>query len=541
MFSTNLERSIIHLPWPSKLVHQEVHQGPYPHLGQGAQQQVAPVQRDSITTGTPYMRLMLFHTHKLWPCPSSKWFTEIGQLYGQNHCGLILGSHPLVQVYCLRHHILCDQGYDQLPDLTPVLGLGSGLQHHHAGAHPHQILAHIINRELVPQSKKMRNHVIKNKANHIRLFTFHGYKEFDEIKNITFNNIAIHDHYSPLLAVVANDHKLSEQVQHLNLDPGAVQETVKQPLRFQSSTKVSPVRYKTVDIGQNVFSPYLGEMLLKKMAATDAAKLELLPDNHQQPAHPHHGLPLDKPGSRQVHRLHHHQENSASTITSYPGQPKTNQKGYKNSTNMGTSLMRVQDNNGPQHQVLVPLPMQHLQLPVHELSAEIKLAHNHHLLLQCDLRPVDPSVVLLFNIQAIKQLCPHHAGIVDHHHRREVYDPEGGHRLHEAPGTPPLQASFHLKLYLVKFISLRMRSPSPPCSCASCLGRISLSPTSSPSPLLSGLPSILQNWPHSPAISWDCLFAKYSCSSCDSVNRYHGCRLHLFGKSREISEHFDKH
>ena len=30
--------------------------------------------RDSTTTGTAYTGIMLVHMHKLWPCPSSKWF-----------------------------------------------------------------------------------------------------------------------------------------------------------------------------------------------------------------------------------------------------------------------------------------------------------------------------------------------------------------------------------------------------------------------------------------------------------------------------------
>ena len=110
---------------------------------------------------------------------------------------------------------------------------------------------------------------------------------------------------------------------------------------------------------------------------------------YHQHAHPHHGLPLDKPELRQVHHLHH-------------------------------------------------------QLAEHERGAEIKLAHDHHLLRQGVLRPVDPSVVLLFNIQqAFQLLCPHHAVIVVHLHCREAHNPES-HCLHEVPGTPPLKASFHL-------------------------------------------------------------------------------------------------
>ena len=67
---------------------------------------------------------------------------------------------------------------------------------------------------------------------------------------------------------------------------------------------------------------------------------------YHQHAHPHHGLPLDKPELRQVHHLHH-------------------------------------------------------QLAEHERGAEIKLAHDHHLLRQGVLRPVDLSVVLIFNIHKI--------------------------------------------------------------------------------------------------------------------------------------------
>ena len=390
MFSTYLGRSILHQPWPSK--RRNVHQNPQPHLDQETQQ-VKPIQRDSITTGTSYMRLMLIHTHKqLWPCLSSKWFTEIEQLHSYNHHGLSHGHLPLIQVNCLLHHILCVQCSDKLFNLTSVLGLASGLQYHHAGADQYQPLDHIIHGELVPQSDKMRDHMTKYKGDPIRftvirLFTFSGYNEFDVVRNITFNKYQ----GDP----INTRHSIAIIIHHLNLhDLGAEGKLA------QEHHPLLQYEYTPRHVGTDVVL----QLTVQDKQQRGPLRVQLALGKHNHLLVCYQQLPLDKPELRQVHHLHHRQEVSAS---SYPDQPKTNQKGYKNSTNMGTSLMRVQDNNGPQHQDLVPLPMQHLlhlQLPVHELSAEIKLAHDHHKLLQCDLQPVHPSVVLIFNIQAVKQV-----------------------------------------------------------------------------------------------------------------------------------------